>query len=184
MRKIDPIQIPVSNDDAVTLQSQALRTTPMQNAVSLCGRAAGPVQLDTVFGAANENAPTAEGLLFYQLPEAIRTAVDEWAVHLAARPWRFRREAMTRFAEIFADQFRQHMDTMSEDEYEGLREVGYTCLLERLDDGGRINDLHQARIFLDSVHDHHKDAANYFLARQAPKALESIGVTAPAPHHV
>lgn len=171
MRNIDPIDFDVSNDEAVSLQAPYDRRTQMQSAVSLCGRAAGPVQLDTVFGVANENIPTAEGLLFAQLPPAIRSAVDEWAMHLAPRPWRFRREAMSRFAEVFADQFRRHMEDMSEDEFESLKEVGYTCLLERLDDGKKIESLHQARIYLDSVHDHHRDAARYFINSQAPRAL-------------
>jgi len=171
MRDIDPIQFTVSNDEAVSFQTPRERRTPMISAVGLCGRAAGPVQLDTVFRVANENQPTAEGLLFGQLPAAIRSAVDEWAMHLSARPWRFRREAMTRFAAVFADQFRRHMDEMTDDEFESLKEVGFTCLLERLDDGGRIENLHQARIFLDSVHDHHRDAARHYLNRQAPRAL-------------
>ena len=171
MRNIDPIQFDVSNDEAVALQTPLDRRTPMQSAVTLCGRAAGPIQLDTVFGVANENAPTAEGMLFNQLPETIRSAVDEWAMHLSDRPWRFRREAMTRFAQVFAEQFRRHMDDMSEDEFEGLKEVGYTCLLERLDDGRKIDSLHQARIYLDSVHDHHREAARHFLNSQAPRAI-------------
>lgn len=171
MRDIDPIHYTVSNDEAVALATPAERRTPMQSSVTLCGRAAGPIQLETVFGVANENDPTAEGLLLHQLPAAIRSAVDEWAMHMSARPWRFRRETMPRFAAIFADQFRQHMETMSEDEYEGLKEVGFTCLLERLDDGSAINDLHQARIYLDSVHHHHRDAAQLFLNRHTPRVL-------------
>lgn len=171
MRDIDPIHFEVSNDGAVALQSPETRRVPMMSPVTLCGRAAGPVQLDTVFGIANENIPTAEGMLFGQLPPAIRNAVEEWAVHLSARPWRFRREAMTHFAHVFADQFRRHMDGMSDEEFASLKEVGYTCLLERLDDGTRIADLHQARIFLESVHDHHREAANLFLNSQAPRAL-------------
>lgn len=171
MRDIDPIHFEVSNDGAVALQSPETRRVAMMSPVTLCGRAAGPVQLDTVFGVANENIPTAEGMLFGQLPAAIRGAVEDWALHLSARPWRFRREAMTHFARVFADQFRRHMDGMTDEEFESLKEVGYTCLLERLDDGTRIADLHQARIYLDSVHDHHREAARRFLNRQTPRVL-------------
>lgn len=171
MREIDPIQFNVSNDGAIALGAAQVRRVPMMSAVSLCGRAAGPVQLDTVFGVANENVPTAEGLLFNQLPKAIRGAIDEWAIHLSARPWRFRREVMTHFARVFADQFRQHMEAMTDEEFESLKEVGFTCLLERMDNGTRIVDLHQARIYLDSVHDHHREAARRFLNSQAPRAL-------------
>lgn len=171
MSDIDPIHYHVSNDEAVPMRATDARRTPMQSAVTLCGRAAGPIQLETIFGVANENVPTAEGVLFNQLPISIRSAVDEWAMHLSARPWRFRREAMSRFADIFADQFRRHMDDMSDDEYRGLKEVGFTCLLERLDDGAAIENLHQARIFLDSVHDHHRDAAQHFIDRQGPRVL-------------
>ena len=171
MRETNIIHFDVSNDGIMPLATVHARRVPMMSAVSLCGRAAGPVQLDTLFGVANENVPTAEGILFNQLPEAIRGAIDEWAVHLSARPWRFRREAMTHFARVFADQFRQHMDEMTEEEFESLKEVGFTCLLERMDNGARICDLHQARIYLDSVHDHHREAARRFLNSQAPRAL-------------
>ena len=171
MRNIDPIQFTPSNDGAIALDVAEARHVPMLSTVSLCGRAAGPVQLEVVFGVANENAPTAEALLFHQLPKAIRGAIDEWAIQLSSRPWRFRREAMTHFARVFADQFRQHMETMTEEEFESLKEVGFTCLLERMDDGARIGDLHQARIYLDSVHDHHREAARRFLNSQAPRAL-------------
>ncbi|MDF1793456.1 MAG: hypothetical protein P1U88_16190 [Thalassobaculaceae bacterium] len=171
MRDIDPIQFDVSNDGAVALQTARDGRVPMMDSVTLCGRAAGPVQLDTIFGTANENVPSAEGMLFNQLPGAIRTAVDEWAMHLSARPWRFRREVMTHFAKVFANQFRRHMDEMTDEEFESLKEVGFTCLLERLDDGTRIANLHQARIYLDSVHDHHREAARRFLNSQTPRVL-------------
>lgn len=171
MRNTDQIHFEASNDGAIALGVAHARQVPMMSAENLCGRAAGPIQLDTVFGVANENVPTAEGLLFSQLPEAIRGAIDEWAVQLSARPWRFRREAMTHFARVFAGQFRQHMETMTDDEFESLKEVGYTCLLERMDNGTRIGDLHQARIYLDSVHDHHREAARRFLNSQTPRAL-------------
>ncbi len=171
MSNLDPICTDVSNDEVTALPSAGGRRTEMLSGVALCGRAAGPVLLDTMFGAANENEPAAEGLLFRQLPAVIRDAVDEWAMHLQPRPWRTRREIMGRFADIFADQFRQHMDALGEEEFESLKEVGFTCLLERLDDGTAIQNVHQARIFLDSVHDHHRDAARVFLGRQSPRLL-------------
>ena len=120
---------------------------------------------------ANENTPTAEGLLFQQLPAVIREAIDEWADFLKARPWRFRREVMHRFAGIFADQFRMHSPKMSEEEYQGMKEIGFTCLLERLDGGERITSLHQARLFMESVHDRHRDAARVYLAANQPQSI-------------
>ena len=172
MADIDPILVEFSNDEAIALPTGTAGRTEMLSPVALCGRAAGPVLLDTLFGAANENEPAAEGLLFHQLPAVIRDAVDEWALHLAARPWRWRREVMGKFAKIFADQFHQHMPHLGDDEVEGLKEIGFTCLLERLDDGTAIDNMHQARIYLDSVHDHHRDAARAFLGRLAPRVLQ------------
>lgn len=139
----------------------------------LCGRAAGPIAL----AAANENAPAVDdqpetgGILFDQLPAVIREAVDEWAIKLMAQPWRFRREIMGHFAKVFADQFEANIPDMSAEAYDGLKEIGFTCLLERLDDGRPVADLHQARIYLESVHDHHKLAGRMFLGRTAPRQL-------------
>ena len=147
---------------------------PTRTPAELCGRAAGPVEI----AAANQNAPLAEdddggsgSHLFDQLPRVIREAVDEWAVKLMAQPWRFRREVMSHFAKVFADQFEANTPDMTDEAYEGLREIGFTCLLERLDDGKPVADLHQARIYLDSVHDHHKLAARVFLGRTGPRQL-------------
>ena len=149
-----------------------LPSVPTRSPAQLCGRAAGPVALT----AANQNVRIDEagdesGLLFEQLPTVIREAVDEWAVKLMAQPWRFRREIMSHFARVFADQFEANIPDMTEEAYEGLREIGFTCLLERLDDGRPVADLHQARIYLESVHDHHKLAARIFLGRTTPRAL-------------
>jgi len=143
-----------------------LRRTPDQ----LCGRVAGP----PVMRPANQNEPTAEGLLFEQLPDVIRAAVDEWAQFLRARPWRFRRAVMSRFAEIFAEQFRQHAPAMSREDVEGMKEIGFTCLLERLDSGRGIDNLHQARLYLDSVHDRHREAARLFLMRNRPQSVAAV----------
>lgn len=146
---------------------------PTRSPGDLCGRAAGPVAIPP----ANQNTPLGDagwevgGALFDQLPRVIREAVDEWAVKLMAQPWRFRREVMSHFATVFADQFEANIPDMSAEAYEGLREIGFTCLLERLDDGKPVADLHQARIYLESVHDHHKLAARVFLGRATPRQL-------------
>ena len=148
-------------------------SVPTRSPASLCGRAAGPIE----FAPANQNAPLADDeaasgcQLFDQLPRVIRDAVDEWAVKLMAQPWRFRREIMGHFAKVFADQFEANIPDMTEEAYEGLREIGFTCLLERMDDGRPVADLHQARIYLESVHDHHKHAARAFLGHTAPRQL-------------
>lgn len=151
---------------------------PARSPAALCGRAAGPIAT-----AANQNAPAAHeqasddaqpvpgGILFDQLPAVIRDAVDEWAVKLMAQPWRFRREIMGHFAQVFADQFEANIPDMSPEAYEGLKEIGFTCLLERLDDGRPVSDLHQARIYLESVHDHHRLAGRAFIGRTAPRQL-------------
>ena len=109
--------------------------------------------------------------MFDQLPRVIREAVDEWAVKLMAQPWRFRREVMGHFAKVYADQFEANIPDMSAEAYEGLKEIGFTCLLERLEDGKPVADLDQARIFLDSVHDHHKHAARVFLGHATPREM-------------
>lgn len=147
---------------------------PKRSPADLCGRVAGTIAI----AAANENSPividdaSESGCpLFDQLPQVIREAVDEWAVKLMAQPWRFRREIMTHFARVFADQFEANIPDMTEEAYEGLREIGFTCLLERLDDGRPVADLHQARLYLESVHDHHKLAAQVFLARTGPHQI-------------
>ena len=54
---------------------------------------------------------------------------------------------------------------------EELKDIGFTCLLERLDDGAAIQELHQARLYLDSVHDCHKAAARLFLSTRGPRVL-------------
>src|SRR3546814_14777744 len=78
---------------------------------------------------------------------------------------------MAHFARVFADQFEANIPDMSREAYEGLKEIGFTCLLERLDDGRPIADLHHARLSLDSVHAHHKLAGRMFLRRTPPRHL-------------
>lgn len=144
-----------------------------RSAIDMCGRAAGPIEI----APANQNtqfddeADIGGGQLFDQLPRVIREAVDEWAAKLMAQPWRFRREIMGHFAKVFADQFEANIPDMTEDAYEGLKEIGFTCLLERLEDGRPIADLDQARVYMDSVHAHHKLAAQQFLGQTTPRAL-------------
>lgn len=143
-----------------------LHRTPIE----MCGRAAGPL---VTTNPANENDPRAESLLFNQLPTVIRDAVDEWAQFLTAKPWRVRRELMTTFSRIFADQFREHAPNLTDEDYEGMKEIGFTCLLERIDARDEmITDIHQARIYLDSVHEEHRMRAQVFLQLHRPRDLE------------
>lgn len=173
MSDYDPRTTDAAAADWPAVVDGPLPSVPTQSPADLCGRAAGPIAI----APANQNAPITDDeaesgcQLFDQLPRVIREAVDEWAVKLLAQPWRFRREVMSHFAKVFADQFEANIPDMTHEAYEGLREIGFTCLLERLDDGKPVVDLHQARIFLDSVHDHHKLAARTFLGRSGPRQL-------------
>jgi len=177
MSDYDPRTTDDSAVDAATDWSAVVEgpvpSVPTRSPADLCGRVAGPIEI----APANQNSPLTEAdagsgcQLFDQLPRVIREAVDEWAVKLLAQPWRFRREVMSHFAKVFADQFEANIHDMTDEAYEGLREIGFTCLLERLDDGRPVADLHQARIFLESVHDHHKLAARIFLGRTGPRQL-------------
>lgn len=162
------------SDQHVSMASivDAAPPVPSREPAELCGRLAGPIQLDP----ANQNQASGgmlsgEPTLFDQLPAVIREAVDEWAQHLRMKPWRWRREVMARFADIFADQFRKNMSTLDDDTFEELKDIGFTCLLERLDDGAAIGNLHQARLYMDSVHDCHQMAARRFLDAHGPRAL-------------
>ena len=151
---------------------EAIPFVQMRTPADLCGRVAGPIEDD----AANQNQSVGgmlagEAALFDQLPRVIRDAVDEWAAHLRTKPWHWRREVMVRFASVFAEQFRQTIPTLDDEAYEELKDIGFTCLLERLDDGAAIQELHQARLYLDSVHDCHKAAARLFLSTRGPRVL-------------
>jgi hypothetical protein len=68
--------------------------------------------------------------------------VDEWVDHLIMKNWQFRREALGRFAVCFADNFRSCLPSLTEAEYDSLHEIGSSCLIEMLDDGGAVTDLH------------------------------------------
>jgi len=181
MSDYDPHALGDKTSDWPTVVDGPMPQLPHRTPAELCGRVAGPVAI-----AANQNVPTrqdapfapnglvpADMRLFGQLPPVIQLAIDEWAVKLSAQPWRFRREVMSHFAKVFADQFEANIPDMTADAYEGLKEIGFTCLLERLDDGRPVADLHQARIYLDSVHDHHRFAAESFLGQTAPRELRA-----------
>lgn len=118
--------------------------------------------------AANQNFGALEFSLLDQLPEVIVDAVGEWALHLQGQSWRLRRRALNRFAEAFADQFLALNPSLSDEEYESLTDIGYTCLLELLDEGQPLSDLDQAHCYKRSVHDAHRDAAEIFLALNGP----------------
>ena len=105
-----------------------------------------------------------------QLPVEIQAAVGEWATHLRTLPWPLRRRAIKRFAGSFADNFLANMPQLSDEEYESLADIGTTCILEQLDDGGPMQDTHQARCYLDSVHGHHQAMAQAYLSNNRPKA--------------
>ncbi|WP_420405644.1 hypothetical protein [Nisaea sp.] len=118
--------------------------------------------------AANQNFGTPEFSLLDQLPDVIVDAVGEWALHLQGQSWRLRRRALNRFAEAFADQFLAINPSLSDEEYESLTDIGYTCLLELLDEGQPLFDLDQAHCYRRSVHDVHRDAAELYLAMNGP----------------
>ena len=119
---------------------------------------------------ANENVTAMHFHMTSQLPEEIQAAIGEWAAHLRTLPWKLRRRAIKRFAGCFADNFLAAMPNLTDEEYESLSDIGTTCILEQLDDGGPITDTHQARCYLDSVHDHHRAMAQSYLATTRPKA--------------
>ena len=130
----------------------------------LCGRS-------TTFNVpdpANENDHQIDTILTEQLPPAIQTAIAEWARHLKNQTWLLRRRAIKRFSESFADNFLAVKSHLSDDEYDSLVELGRTCLLEALDDGSPISDTHQARAYMESVHESHQARARAFLAASAP----------------
>ncbi|MEQ8335154.1 hypothetical protein [Nisaea sp.] len=120
--------------------------------------------------AANQNMGMPAFSLADHLPEMIVDAIGEWAVHLRPQSWRLRRRALSRFAEAFADQFVALNPALSDEEYESLTEIGYTCLLEKLDDGQPISELDQAHCYKRSVHDEHRFAADMFIEMSAPAA--------------
>jgi hypothetical protein len=118
---------------------------------------------------ANANITEMHVRMTVQLPEEIQGAIREWATHLRTLPWNLRRRAIKRFAGSFADNFLATIPTLSDEEYDSLSDIGTTCILEQLDDGGPMQDAHQARCYLDSVHEHHQAMAQTYLARIRPK---------------
>ena len=120
--------------------------------------------------AANQNIGTPAFSLADHLPEVIVEAVGDWATHLQHQSWRLRRRALSRFAEAFADQFVALNPALSDEEYESLTDIGYTCLLEKLDDGQHIASLDQAHCYKRSVHDEHRFAADLFIEINLPTA--------------
>lgn len=118
---------------------------------------------------ANGNVTEMHIRMTVQLPEAIQGAIREWATHLRTLPWNLRRRAIKRFAGSFADNFLATIPTLTDEEYDSLSDIGTTCILEQLDDGGPMQDAHQARCYLDSVHEHHQAMARAYLEQIRPK---------------
>jgi hypothetical protein len=120
---------------------------------------------------ANANVTEMHVRMTVQLPEEIQGAIREWAAHLRTLPWDLRRRAIKRFAGSFADNFLASVPNLTDEEYDSLSDIGTTCILEQLDDGGPMQDAHQARCYLDSVHEHHQAMARAYLARIRPQAV-------------
>ena len=99
------------------------------------------------------------------LPKEIQLAIKEWAASLSKLSWKLRRRAITRFSGSFADNFLAIVPELSEEEYDSLLLLGTTCMLEELEDGMPIAEEDQAKCYLESIHEHHKEMANAFLDR-------------------
>ncbi len=99
------------------------------------------------------------------LPKEIQLAIKEWAASLSNLSWKLRRRAITRFSGSFADNFLAIVPELSEEEYDSLLLLGATCMLEELEDGMPITEEDQAKCYLESIHEHHKEMANTFLDR-------------------
>ena len=99
------------------------------------------------------------------LPKEIQLAIKEWAASLSKLSWKLRRRAITRFSGSFADNFLTIVPELSEEEYDSLHLLGTTCMLEELEDGMPIADENQAKCYLESIHEHHREMANEFLDR-------------------
>ena len=105
------------------------------------------------------------GNLRSSLPEEIQLAIQEWATSLGKLSWKLKRRAITRFSGSFADNFLAIVPELSEEEYDSLLLLGTTCMLEELEDGMPISEEDQAKCYLDSIHDHHRQTAAAFLER-------------------
>ena len=99
------------------------------------------------------------------LPREIQLAIQEWAASLSKLSWKLRRRAITRFSGSFADNFLAIVPELSEEEYDSLLLLGTTCILEELENGMPIADEDQAKCYLESIHEHHREMANEFLKR-------------------
>jgi hypothetical protein len=100
--------------------------------------------------------------LWQQLPEAIQPAVQEWAMYLKPMSWPQRRPLVEKFSLCFADNYRKQCPGITATEYDSLKDLGYTCLLELLDDKDAITNSHHARCFEASMHVHHQNRATAF----------------------
>ena len=105
------------------------------------------------------------GNLRSSLPKEIQLAIQEWATSLGKLSWKLKRRAITRFSGSFADNFLAIVPELSEEEYDSLLLLGTTCMLEELEDGMPISEADQAKCYLDSIHDHHREMAAAFLER-------------------
>ena len=99
------------------------------------------------------------------LPKEIQLAIKEWAASLSKLSWKLRRRAITRFSGSFADNFLAIVPELSEEEYDSLLLLGTTCMLEELEHEMPITEEDQAKCYLESIHDHHREMANEFLQR-------------------
>ena len=97
------------------------------------------------------------------LPKEIQLAIKEWATSLSKLSWKLRRRAITRFSGSFADNFLAIVPELSEEEYDSLLLLGTTCMLEELEHEMPITEEDQAKCYLESIHDHHREMANEFL---------------------
>jgi hypothetical protein len=146
----------------------------MSNA-TLGGYRTPQAQFAALPAAVNQNvvdlAPALPFRLTDNLPPAIRSAVIDWAKHIKVMTWAMRRRAISRFAESFADNFMAVLPNLDDAEYESLTDIGYSCLIELIDDGLPISDTHQARCFMKSVHEQHQERARAFLASSRPQPV-------------
>ena len=99
------------------------------------------------------------------LPKEIQLAIKEWAASLSKLSWKLRRRAITRFSGSFADNFLAIVPELSEEEYDSLLLLGTTCMLEELEHEMPITEEDQAKCYLESIHEHHREMANEFLQR-------------------
>ena len=106
------------------------------------------------------------------LPKEIQLAIKEWAESLSKLSWKLRRRAITRFSGSFADNFLAIVPELSEEEYDSLLLLGTTCMLEELEHEMPITEEDQAKCYLDSIHDHHREMATTFLERHKTDAQQ------------